>query len=267
MRKMLMSASLMIIWFAMTNPIYGENMFRAKIKYWNSEIEGDTTAETKLLTGTKLDLTKDLGLEESTYVPELELKLKLGMNKLIGSYAKTSYEGEETLTRKINFGGVSYNVNQLVKTDLDITLGSLLYEKVFISEFITRAFPSVAETELGLLLGVKYLSTEVTLTSAVTGSKKEDGSVPIPVIGLFFQLSMLDKKLNLETGAVGLKTSVSGIAAEYFDLYLEANLNYFGIPFGLGYKINRLNVEDKSSNAFGVNLNLSGLYVFTSLEF
>lgn len=267
MKKGLTMVVLMIIGLFVAAPVYGEDLFRVKVKYWNSEIDGNVTADTKLVSGTKLDLVKDLDLDKTMFIPELEFRFKFGMNKLIGSYAKTTYTGEETLTSDVNFGGTTYSVNSLVKTNLDLTLGSVLYERVFVPEFITKAFPSVAEAEAGVLLGVKYLSADAKLTSPVV-SKTESGSVPIPVIGLFLQMGVLDKKLNFEIGMVGLKTTISGVTAKYTDFYIDADFNFIkAIPIGLGYKINRFSIEDKSSNTFGVNLNLSGPYIFTRIEF
>ena len=267
MKKVLVVTSLMIIGLFVTAPLYGEEILRVKGRYWDSAIDGKVTADTKLVSGTKLDLVKDLNLDKTTFIPEFELTFKLGMNKIIGSYATASYTGKNTLSTNINFGGSTYSANNVVKTNLDLTLGSVLYERLFVPEFITRAFPSVAEAEAGLLLGVKYLSADTKLTSPLV-SKTEKGSVPIPVIGLFLNLGLLDKKLDFEVGAVGFKTTVSSVTAEYFDVYFDVGFNFIKyVPIGIGYKMNRFSTQDKKNNAFGVNLNLSGPYAFATIGF
>jgi len=268
MRKALAAAIMLIMGLTMINPAHTESFIKLKGDLWNSEINGDVKSATKIIPGTKVDLIRDLDLEKTAMIPEVELTLNWGMNKLICSMGTASYSGEKTLNSNVTFSGVTYNVNDKISTDLNMTLGGALYERVFTPKLLTDAFPSIANVEAGLLLGVKYIAAEVKLDSTLGTPKTEEGTAPIPVIGLIFKFGMLENKLNLEFGAVGFKATMSDVTAGYFDAYLESKLNFIPVvPIGIGYKMSRLSVSNDTSDTFDINLNLSGFYVFTAFEF
>jgi hypothetical protein len=268
MKKILVAAIMLLMGLAIANPVHTESFIKLKGDLWNSGINGHVKSETKLIPGTKVDLIRDLDLEKTAMIPEVELTLNWGMNKLICSMGNAVYSGEKTLNSDVTFSGVTYIISDKISTDLSLTLGGALYERVFTPKFITEAFPSIANVEAGLLLGVKYIAAEVKLDSTLGSAKTEDGTAPIPVIGLLFKFGMLENKLNWELGAVGFKASMSDVTAEYFDAYLESKLSFIPVvPIGIGYKMSRLNISNNASDSFDLNLNMSGLYIFTQFEF
>ncbi|MBI4834852.1 MAG: hypothetical protein HY811_08565 [Planctomycetes bacterium] len=263
MKNRLILAALLVTLIA-GNALFAEDIFKVKVKYWNSGLSGEVQSDSALIAGTDLDLTKDLNLDENAYVPSIELKLKLGSNKIIASYWKSTYEGKQTLATAINYGGTTYNVNDTIESELNLQSTSIIYERVLVPEFITKAFPSLGEVELGLLIGIENLSFESSVASTLA-SEKEDGSAPIPVIGALFQVGILNK-VKVELGALGFSATVSGIKAEYTDIYAEVDTTFIPyVPLGVGYKKNTLSLKD--SDSFDTNIDLSGLYFFTSWEF
>jgi hypothetical protein len=246
------------------NSLFAEDIFKVKVKYWNSGLGGKVQSDAAILAGTDLDLTKDLNLEDSVYVPSLEFKIKLGSNKIIASYWASSYEGRQTLSSAINYGGATYNINDTIESELNLQSFSVIYERVLVPEFITKAFPSLGELELGLLVGIENLTFDSSVTSALA-SEKQDGSAPIPVIGALFQVGILNK-VKVEVGALGFSATVAGIKAQYSDIYAEVDTKLIPyVPLGVGYKMNTLSLKD--SGSFDTNIDLSGLYFFSSWEF
>lgn len=276
MKKILTTS--LVVWLILTgyagiaqaDPPDGEagNFLRVKGIYWDGRLDGDITASTKLVTGNELDLHHTLDLEKGTYIPEVELKINIPIGgKIIGSYWQAKYEGKETITQDISFAGKTFSASEYVQTDLSLAMGTLLYEITFVPEFITRAFPSIAEAEAGLLLGVKYLHTEAELRSSITSDISETFGVPIPVIGLFLQVGFLEK-VKVEVGAVGFGATSGDITARFTDLYVDVKIDLIKqVPLGLGYKSTGFNVKDESGETFKVNLEMKGLYLFATLEF
>lgn len=267
MKKVIMvSLAVFLVLTGYVSLAQAEDFLRVKGIYWDSRLDGDIAASTELVPGTELDLSSTLDLDESTYIPEIELKINVPMmGKIIGSYWQAKYEGEKTLTQDIDFAGTTFTTSEDVQTDLNLTMVSLLYEMTFAPEFITRAFPSIAEAEAGLLLGLKYLQAQVELSSAATESIDEEFGAPIPVVGIFLRLGIL-KQVELEVSAVGFSADISDISVKFTDLYAEAKINLIkGVPLGLGYKSTGFNVKD--GDTFEVNLGMEGLYFFTTLEF
>ncbi|MBA7670754.1 hypothetical protein ES703_78901 [subsurface metagenome] len=78
MKKILVGMVLVFfVLIAWNGNVYGEKLIRVKGIYWDSKLDGDVKASTKLVAGTDLDLTSTLDLDESAYIPEIELKINI----------------------------------------------------------------------------------------------------------------------------------------------------------------------------------------------
>lgn len=248
--------------------VQAEDFIQVKGMVWDSALSGNIKASTKSLIGTKLDLRNDLGVERYQRLPEVELKLNLpGMNKIIGTYWNVTYEGKKNLTEPINYQGISYSSGEYLKTELDLEMQSLLYERLFLPESLTRAFPALGEAEVGVLLGVKYLQAESRLSSALSGTKKEDAALPIPVGGLFMQVDLL-QKLRIELGVTGISCDTANYHVRFIDGYGEVRFKLIKfLPLGIGYQVTGLNIEKEKGGDFSINLSMKGYYFFTTIEF
>lgn len=270
MRKALLSGLVMMVWILVQSSwVQAEDFIKVKGIYWDSGLSGDIKASTQWLPGTKINLRDDLHVEKGQWLPEIEFKLNLpGMNKIIGSYWQTTYEGKKKIIDPINYAGISYASGEYLKTELNLEMTSLLYEWVFVPESLTRAFPSLAEGEIGLLLGIKYLRAEGKLSSSSSGTKSEDLRLPIPVIGLFAQFDFLQEKLRMELGGVGIGGSAVDYDFKFIDAYSEIKLQLTkSLVLGIGYKFTDLEIEKKNSRDFMTDLSLEGYYFFTTIKF
>lgn len=271
MRKFIISSLIALLMvFTVGNLTWAEDFIRVKGFYWHGILDGEVKSSTKFISGTKVNLRRDLHTEISNDIPGLEVKFNLPEpHKIVGSYWQTTYEGKKTLIKGVSFGGKSYAIGERVNTDLDIKCGSILYERLFIPESLARAFPWIAEAEFGLLAGVEYLAIETKIASATTGvSDKQDAALPIPVLGLFTQFGFLQKRLVLKIGLVGIGGRIGDYDFKFVDAYAELKVEVTGIiPLGIGYKIVDLEVGKEKDDEFSVDLSVDGLYFFTSMSF
>lgn len=250
------------------NTAKAEDFIKIKGLYWNSRLSGKIKADTKTAIGSSINLRKDLDLEKYVKVPEVEFKFKvLGSGKIIVSYWSATYKGDNRFAQPITYKGIIYDINEYVKTELSLKMTTLLYEWTFVPESLSRAFPSLAEAECGLLFGVKYIEAESSLTSATQGVTKEDFGFPIPTVGLFFQVDIV-KKVRLELSATGVSASTSEFKARFLDAYSEIKVDLVkGIPLGLGYKLTDFDLKTNNHNDFTAEFRLEGPYIFVTVGF
>lgn len=247
--------------------LYGEKLIQIKGLYWKSNLEGDVKVETQLLGGTNLSLSRSLGVDENAFIPEVELKINLPlMGKLVGSFWTATYQGEKIIPQNINFAGQTFPANELVQTNLALSMGTLLYEMTIIPEGLTKIFFFLASAQGGFQLGIKYFYAQVSLTSSSTGTIKETLGVPIPLIGLFLRGEILNN-LKIETAFTYFGAGIADVTARLLDAYAEVKLYLGPIPLGLGYKITTPNFKHKSSETAEVNFCLKGFYFTTFFGF
>lgn len=270
MKRFISAVYALVLVLVLSNLVWAEEFIRVKGLYWNGLLDGKVKADTELTAGTKIDLRQDLHTDLYTNIPALEIKLNfLGLHKIKASYWQTDYDGEKNLLQSINYGGKVYGMGENVKTNLDLTSGSILYERSFVPESLSHAFPSIAEAEFGVWAGLEYLVAESKISSSTTGlSNSETVGIPIPVVGLFTRIGFLQKQLLFETGIVGVGGKFSDYTFSFVDAYAELKVNITKfIPLGIGYKFVGLKVEKSNNNDSSVDLSLDGCYLFTSIGY
>ncbi|MFH1230921.1 MAG: hypothetical protein V1709_05430 [Planctomycetota bacterium] len=268
MRKMIeLSVFIIIVWLIYPIASNAETGLRIKGLLWDSKIDGKIKVDNGNLTGTTIELKNTLGMKSSSVV-EFEGKFNfLGMSRLIISYMPASYEGIKTIAPGISFAGKTFPVTDRLKTTLDISIGSVLYESLSLQETQSGA-AAPDEPDLGLLLGIKYFYIDGKITSSNTAMTAEKTlGAPIPVIGLRLQEAFLEKaQLELTYTFMSMKTS--GINVSWSDLYVELKINLVqNLPFGVGYKLTKLNFKNANAPEFLSILKLDGLYALASLNF
>lgn len=253
---------------------YGE-FIKIKGSGWDSELSGDIKLSQSTLLGTSIDLKNDLGIKQTSMIPELEFKLNLPVvGGFIASYGMGSYDGRRTIAQDINFGGKTYNASDTLTTSMDVTVGSLMKEWVFVPKSLVAAFPSVTSGEFGLLVGVQYLGLETSVRSGYANlSNEEKINVPVPVIGGLIQMGFMEDRLQFGLSLTGfnlnsLKAGPATISANYFDISVDVKMNvYKNIPIGIGYKAISLNTDVETGETFSADFALKGLYLFTAISF
>lgn len=244
-----------------------ESFIKARGLVWESNIEGSIRVDKGNLAGSSLDLKDTLGMTDSVIVPEVEGKIGfLGTNRYIVSLSSASYEGKKTITKNIRFAGKEFLSSETLRTQLDTSLFSFLYEFAPLPEGVTPSVTS-SEPEMGVLLGFKYFHTETQITSNQTGSMSKNFGLPVPVIGIRVQ-GRLAEDMQLETAGTWMSLKTDAADLYWSDIYGEVKFSAVPkIPFGLGYKINRFNVESNIGPSFTSRLGFKGWYAMASIEF
>lgn len=259
---------IIIVWLIYPITSNAETALRIKGLLWDSKIDGKIKADNGSLTGTEIDLKDMLGVTKSSTVSEFEAKFNfLEMSRLIISYMPASYEGTKIINQNVSFAGKTFIGSPRLKTNLDISIGSVLFESLSFQETPAGAAAS-DEPDLGLLLGVKYfyIDGQVTSSQLAMTAEKTLGA-PIPVIGLRLQETLLEKaQIELTYTLMNIKTS--GINVSWSDLYAELKLNLVQqLTFGVGYKLTKLNFKNGNDPEFLSRFKFDGLYALASLNF
>ena len=99
----------------------------ARAYYWFPSLDGHIEYSDNSLSGTKLNLKDDLGFDNESY-PFGGIFLGLGDHHLSFSFYRANYEGKETLTQDINFGGQTFPVGDKIKSTLDYDVYDFTYQ-------------------------------------------------------------------------------------------------------------------------------------------
>ncbi|MEW6026551.1 MAG: hypothetical protein AB1599_04585 [Planctomycetota bacterium] len=244
-----------------------ESVIKFKGSGWDSAIGGKFKIDEGVMTGSTIDLKDTLGITESTTVPEIEGKVGfLGTSRWIFSYSPASYDGKKVITQNMLFSGRTFNASETLKTQLDITMASAMYEFAPLPEGVAATLTST-EPEMGLLLGLKYFHTDVKITSNSTGlSERETFGLPVPVIGLRVQ-GRLAENMQLESAGTWMSLKTKDADFYWSDVYGELKFSFVSkIPFGLGYKLNKLGIESDIGQGVFSRLEFKGWYLMASLE-
>ncbi|MBI5778808.1 MAG: hypothetical protein HZA49_05075 [Planctomycetes bacterium] len=267
-----------IIWLLAVTMIIGlicpsvsdaESFIKLKGLGWDSTLNGKIRADKDLMTGSSIDFKDTLGIKDSVIVPEVEGKIGfLGTSRWIISGSTASYEGEKVISNNLSFAGKTFLASETLKTQLDVSMISAMYEFAPIPEGVTAAVTST-EPEMGLLLGLKYFHTEAQITSDSTGAvKKETFGLPIPVVGLRVQ-GRIAENIQLESAGTWMKirSSTTDITMSWSDLYGELKFSFVPkMPFGFGYKLNKLGIDADIGQPFFSRFEFKGWYLMASLE-
>jgi hypothetical protein len=224
--------------------------------YWFPALDGDIKYSDNSLDGTKLDLEDDLGFDDE-YYPFGEIFLGWGDHHLSFSFYRADYDGRETLTQDINFGGETFTAGDTIKSSLDYDVYDFTYQyDVLDLENVLAGF------SLGLVGRVRVLDLEAEIRSETTGlSEKEDYTVPVPMLGLNFHLGILADILEARVLATGMG---------YWDGYMvdaQAELSFTPIPYVDIHAGYRTFFVDVDTNDLELNYNTSGLYAGISVVF
>jgi hypothetical protein len=217
------------------------------IEYWLSELTGEVQVAQGNITGTTIDLENDLGLNKNKGIPEISLWYPFaGGSRLTLSYLQAEYDGKNTLTKKITFHGTPYFVHTPVSTNLKTEMWEL-----------TDEIPLLEGTEgkrLGLLLGVKYLTFNIKLSSP-TVSNSRTLEVPFPEVGLTGSME-LSRNLSLNGQISAMSLKISAVGGTMVDARLGASYR-LNENWSLSLLYRYFNIDGEADND-EANFNLEG---------
>ena len=222
-------------------------------RYWFTDLNASAKVSSGGITGTDLDLARDLGVDDKKGFFDGRITLELGKHKIRYGFAPLQWSGTKTLSSSVTFNGQTYSASARVDTDVKLDYHRLGYEYDFIDTLDNR---------LGLIFEAKYFSGEARLTSSPLGlNENKTLRAPIPTIGVSGQVG-----LPFLFSVGGEVTGVTlGKRAYLYDA--EAGVNIKPAPFVVisgGYRIFKLHIEDNDNKG---DFTLKGPYVMLKADF
>jgi hypothetical protein len=218
-------------------------------RYWFTDLDGDLKVTESGIEGTDIELTDTLKVDDEDFW-EIRATLELGRHKIRYGFVQFEWDGENTLTETITFGGETFTITTFVATDLDIDYHRLGYEYDIIDTLDNR---------LGLIVEVKYFDIDASLEAPneVPPIKESEAfAAPIPTVGVAFQLG-LPFLFNVGGELTGITLGKYGYLLDG-----EAAVNFKPFPFvsiSGGYRYLKLKAEDEDD--FEVDIDLNGPFI------
>lgn len=241
-----------------------DEMIGVRVREWKATLEGKISADTTAFGGSTIDLADDLGLDAAEWSSELQVYGHIPFfGKLYGGWWRVHREGDEILTRTINFDGQVYAASTRVQSEVTLDVGYLTYE----FDFPSIPLGDAIQWEIGLQLGARVMSAAGSLDSAVASGSR-DGIIGIPVLGGHMALQVT-RFLRADVELVGLTFSYGDHHGSYIEAYGEIVAQPFPWLFaGVGYKYVALEVSEKGGdNDFEVDAHISGFYLTAGVRF
>lgn len=177
--------------------------------YWFPAFSGNVKVDAEGLSGTDLDLEDDLAMGEESY-PVIEAFIGGGKHHLSAAYYTADYSGTATLTRNVNFNGMTFPLGALTASNLEYDAYDVMYryDVIDLENFL-------AGGSLGIVGRVEVFDGEIGIRT--TGlNEKVDFTAPLPMLGVNFHVGILADILELRllgTGmAIGGGTVFDGLA-------------------------------------------------------
>jgi len=219
MKKTVLSVAFVVLVVAIGLPSHA---FELGVRgyYWFPSLSGDLRVDDEDIVGTKLDLEKDLGMEDESY-PILEVFGGLGNHHISLSYFRADYDGTTTLTSSITFNGRTYLAGSRIRSNLDYDLFDLQYRYTLVDlENVLAGF------SLGIVARVEVFDSDVSIESLDFNVKESESFLaPIPSLGLHFHIGLLSDILECRILATGIGYSKGYL----FDG--QADISFTPFPF------------------------------------
>lgn len=205
--------------------------------------------------GDKFDLKSDLGIKDEDF-PEARFYWHTAADsKIRFTYTQAEFEGDQAVSRSIQFEGQTFTAGSRVVSDLDIKYFSLGWIWQFLNFFNNKV-------KLGPLLDLKAINAKVSLDALDLGIKEsEDFWGGLPTVGLALNFTPV-KSADLFAEASGIS---AGDIGYFFDI--EAGVKITPVKYCsivAGYRMMSLKAEDSSDFA---KINLDGPFVGVTLKF
>jgi hypothetical protein len=196
--------------------------------------------------GTQLDAEKDLALPSKKLIGKAELMFRMKERHRIhiaDYYLPLDRRATTLLQKTVNFGNTTYNVNDVVQSELQMRLLAINY---------TYSFVKTDRVELGASIGFDVIGFEAAATVAARlRTEREDRSAPAPLAGLDGTVR-ISSRFYAEARAQYVKADVQTVRGT-LETY-EANALYRMSPnvtFGLGYSGFKVDVDSQKAGSSG----------------
>lgn len=201
-----------------SNPTSGENFhIELGADLWMPSAEMTVSSQSLNIPGSQIDFKRDLGLQDQHF-PALQVMLRPAKrHKLRLQYIPVNYTQTATLSQRLVFNGIAYNLGVPVNSTLDWKTYQFGYEYDFIQK--NSGF-------VGVILEAKYTDVTVTLASPLN-TEFAHAKGPIPAIGGIFRYYAVPTfAITGEITGVKIPDSVSTqYHAHYVDVDIYGTLN------------------------------------------
>ncbi len=222
-----------------------------KLGVWNAHISGTMSSGTPPL---QLDLFDDLGLESNTDGFIVYGQISLGFLAIRYSSFFAQFEGQNTLTRDIDFGGISFTISDDITSSLEINNYTLMLAVRLIN---IDGFKFYVEG------GVSYYQLEGTVASTTFGTGTETADVPVPVIGALIQLNF--GRFFVELELMGLDLEYGNTRGSVLDGQVSVGVRFLRfIAARAGYRYIDF---DGKHNDFEVGVVIDGFFFSVGIVF
>ena len=218
--------------------------------FWSPSPDITISSEALGIVGSDIDFVQDLGIEKKRF-GDLRIVLRpTTKSKFRIGYTPVTYSATKVLTRDIVFNGQRYRVSLPVDSELSWKQWRFGYEWDFV--YRERGFA-------GLILDVKYIDMEATLSSRLVGSEFTHAKAPIPSIGGVGRVYVSSNTaITFELTALKVPKIEEKYEAVYVDWDLNGTFNYNDHIGGqIGFR--NLNVDYLFDKDVG-DMVLRGLY-------
>ena len=202
---------------------------------------------------TDIDFSGTLDLTEiESLWAEIDLQL-LGSQHLRFGYTPMGFDASEVLDESIVVDGTTYDVGDLVDSDLELDLYEIsFYSEIWITELINIA-PVVQVTLADASVSIENQTLAV--------EEKVDALLPLPYLGLrgeFFPLARLELFAEAKGMTIGSPASIWEVIGG-LQVHLTKNLSILG-----KYRLSDYQVEFSDTE---IDLRLGGPYVGATVRF
>jgi hypothetical protein len=186
------------------------------------------------------------------------------LGRIYAGWWQAHDKGSETLTRTVEFEGVTFNQSTQVDSEVTLDVAYLTYEFAF----PTIPVGDLVQVELGVQLGIRALRGEGSISESAGGrSESEDGIIALPTLGAHATV-VLFSFVRAEVEVLGLAVSYGDWSAHY----LEASAEIVAQPLpwifgGVGYKVVGLEFRHSGSQKFELDVGVAGLYLTFGVRF
>ena len=226
--------------------------------YWNWTFEGDVALSREHQDESVADLVEDLGFEDKKSIGTGKISCRLGEKSAVSfSYLNITHKGEKHTERSFIYKGDVYPVGIDIISAAELVLWELRYEGAFVRN---------EKGELVWLAGIKYVDMQVTVDTEMFGREEGSISIPLPVLGLFAQLRIIDR-LSLGGEIVGVFIKTSDGMLSVFDAGAKLNWDIFAnVRISGGYRLTNAEAEINDASDH-VEISYAGPFASVTISF
>lgn len=211
--------------------------------------------------GTLLNAERDLGLKDRVNQGRIELIFRLRpRHRVRVDYFKLERDGDKTLTRTINFGNSTYNVNDRVRSTINWRVLGLTYAWSVVQ---TKKF------ELGIGVGLHIIQAQASGNVRALNLRDDGSAVGAIPAGALDGTWQFARRWSANVHAQRLRVTVSRVTGSYADYHLDAQYRWRpNTAFGIGWTWLKTDVHTTGTSLPGAFLfNTRGPEAFFRVSF